>query len=223
VAKLQMIKGGKYTEEPLPSAVKLFSAYSLVDNYRGRDGVRLNWIYMGRKKPVVPFQALIEDHSGIDEGMRPYFEDYVKELFTEEEIRLLKDFVSNRLEINLEPKEVTLPIASLFIPMPFNGISAGEGRGFYHPREVENELSFQVCAYFDFRNCPPSVCMQKEPREHGVTYLREAIKALGLKADLNVEQLSAAVESLYNELGLHVEQGKSMEDRLKERKEHLCR
>jgi hypothetical protein len=216
-----VIKGGKYTEEPVLSKVKLFSAYSLVDNYCGRDGVRLNWIYMGRKKPAVPFQAAIEDYSGIDEGMRPYFEDYVNELFTEEEVLSLQDFSSRNLEVSLQLKEVKLPVPGVFIPMPFNGIPAGEGRGFYHPREQENELPFQVCAYFDLRSCPASVCMQKEPREHGVAYLREAIKALGLNAELNMEQLSAAVESLYNRFGLQVQLGKNMEERLRERKEHL--
>jgi hypothetical protein len=221
VARLRVIKGGKYTEEPVPSTVKLFSAYSLVDNYCGRDSVRLNWIYMDRKKPAIPFQAAIEDYSEIDEGMRPYFEDYVKELFTEEEVQSLQDFSSRNLEVSLHLKEVRLPIPGVFIPMPFNGIPAGEGRGFYHPREQNNGIPFQVCAYFDLRSCPASVCMQKEPREHGVAYLREAIKTLGLEADLKIEQLSMAVESLYDRLGLYVQLGKKMEDRLKERKEHL--
>lgn len=221
VPRLRVIKGGKYTEESTSAVVRLFSATSLVDNFRGRDGVRLNWIYAGRTKPVAPFHALIDDYSGIDEGMRPYFEDYVKELFTEEEVLPLQDFVSKEFGSSLQLKEVTLPVSSLFIPMPFKGITAGEQRGFYHPADQQDELPFQVCAYFDLNSCPSSVCMQEETRERGVTYLREAIKALGLQPELNDEEIAEAVERLYNRFGLHVQLGRSLEDRLKEREEHL--
>jgi hypothetical protein len=34
--------------------VQLFDVYSIVDNFRGRDGVQLRWICRQRERPVAP-------------------------------------------------------------------------------------------------------------------------------------------------------------------------
>ena len=93
MVKLRLIQGGKEDREPETHRIRLFSAYSLVDNFRGHDRVRLNWIHLQRRIPPASYGRLIEGYAQINERVRIFFEDYVKELFTEQEIDLLSGYL----------------------------------------------------------------------------------------------------------------------------------
>jgi hypothetical protein len=215
MVKLKVIKGGKSNEKTCVSQVKLFSAHTIIDNYHGRDGVKFNWIYLDRQKPVAPFERIIENYKQLDERVRPYFEQYINELFTQEEVETLKKFLTEKLEANIYINEEPLPSSGIFVPMPFKGIPAAKGRGFYYPSQNgHSNLPFSVCAYFDLKNCPPSLCLQQEAREKSILYLQKAIAALGLECKAGAEQLHATVDELYDQCGLFVDQGKTREERL---------
>ncbi len=218
MVQLRVIKGGKTEGNCECSNVRLFSAYSLVDNYQGRDSVRFNWIYLEREAPVASYEQLIGDYKCIDERVRPYFEEYVKELFTEEEIEMLRSYLFESKGAVLQVNEEPVPAMSVFVPMPYQGMPPGSGRGFYYLSENKQcELPFRAAAYFDLRNCPASIALQHESKKSGCIFLQQALHQMGLSDHMSKEQLERAVEAIYDSHGLFVERGKTRDERMKER------
>ncbi|MFP5212689.1 MAG: hypothetical protein ACLGPL_04850 [Acidobacteriota bacterium] len=214
MVKLRVIKGGKSGGESC--VTRLYSAYSIVDNYQGRDGVRFNWIYLDRKRPVAPYEGLIQNYGGVEPRVRPFFETYINELFTAEEVERLGRFVTEHLGGHFEANEEPVPAPSLFLPMPFQQAPVGVGRGFYYLSDIESyDLPFKVCGFFDVRSCAPSVVMQRDARERAVVFLEKALRILNFGSER--DRLEAAVEAIYDNYGLHVEQGKTREERIKQR------
>lgn len=218
MVQLRVINGGKSRGESCHPDVRLFSAYSLVDNYQGCDGVRLNWVCLERENPVAPYEGLIEGYKNLDERVRPYFEEFIRELFTEDEIQSLENYLMENYSSDLHIHEETLPASSIFIPMPFRQACFGKGRGFHYLFEdAHYDLPFKVGAYFDLRNCPPSIALQPTMKAKGLAYLEEAMRHLGLDCRFPESALEDTVESLFNRMGLYVEQGKTKEERIRER------
>jgi hypothetical protein len=219
--KLRVIKGGKHRSPSAPK-MRLFSAYSVVDNFQGHDCVKLNWIFLDRKFPVAGFDKLIDCYGQIDERMRSYFEEYVKELFTEDEIEALGRYVKDNLRVDVQAAEEPMPISCVFVPMPYKEIKPGGSRGFYHLSPGErDELPFKACAYYDLSKSPPSVFIESEARERGVAFLKESLQSLGLEIELEDGVLRSIVEKVYDGSGLIVEKGKTKDDRLKARSEYF--
>jgi hypothetical protein len=210
MVELRVINGGKLKEEEFSClTVKLFSASSVVNNFRGHDGVKFNWFYVGRENPVAPYDRLICGYKCIDKRVRPYFEEHMNELFTEDELEALKAYLlkSPFQGGTLEACEEALPASNLFIPMPFfSGVPIGEGRGLYHPPEEEHSLPFKVAAYFDLRNCPASSTLTDDSKQNGINFLAEALSILGLRAGVSTIELESTVENLYASHGFHVQQ-----------------
>jgi hypothetical protein len=218
MVQLRLINGGKLKEQPASFNVRLFSAYSIVDNYCGRDRVRFNWIYLDRQCSVAPYEGLINGYKNIDERIRPCFEAHIDELFTEDEVEALESFLTESLGTNLHKTEEALPSSSLFVPMPYRDVPTGIGRGFYHFPDVDcSMLPFKVCAYFDLRNCPPSIALQRDARENGMDFLKEALDALGLAGKVTPQEHDEALDLIYDRWGLFVQRGKTREEREKER------
>jgi len=214
--KLRLIRGGKGKKGPESPKIRLFSASSIVDDFKGYDRVRLNWICLKRKFPLGPYSSLIEGYAQIGEQVRPFFEQYVKELFTEEEIALLKNNLRGVYGTGFTVNEEPVPIPSVFIPRPFRQIKPGGPLGFFKPA-VEGEQPFDFCGYYDLSRCPPSLLIQNEVADRGVEFLRECLRELGIDPVGFEPLLRSAVEKVYNERGLMVDRGKTREERIKER------
>lgn len=223
MVKLKVIRGGKPQLPACIPKVKLFSAYSLVDNFHGHDMVKLHWIYLGRKKPIASFERLIGDYKHTDERVRPFLESYVMELFAGEEADTLRScLMQHGLELHVE--EERLPVSGGLTPMPYRQAPVSAGRGFHYlPESDRGILPFEVCAYYDVSFCPPSLQLQGAQRERGTVYLEEAFKLLGLPGDVGTERLEAAVEALFDHLGLFVASGLNRQERLERREEFLRR
>jgi hypothetical protein len=218
MVQLRVINGGKSKVGHCHPSVRLFSAHSLVDNFQGSDGVRLNWVCLERENPVAPYETLIEGYNDLDERVRSYFEEFIRELFTEDEIRLLEAYLVETVGPELHIQEEPLPASSIFIPMPFRQVCFGKGRGFHNLfGEAQYDLPFKAGAYYDLRNCPPSVALQPTTREMGLAYLQQALKFLGLESQTLNVPLENTVEALFNEMGLYVEKGKTKEERIRDR------
>lgn len=222
--RLRLIQGGKDGRGPENLKVRLFSAYSMVDDFKGYDCVRLNWICLERKSPVAPYGALIDGYAQISEQVRHFFEQYVKELFTEDEVELLGGRIKAVFSENFIINEETVPFPSVFIPTPYRQIKPGEPRGFFKPAgESEADLPFDFCGYYDLSRCPPSLDIQSEAREKGVEFLRESLKELGIDAAEYEPSLRGAVEKIYDERGLRVDRGKTREERIRKRSQYFGR
>lgn len=215
--KLRVIDGGK-ERRGVVSETKLFSAYSLIDNFRGYDCVRLNWVYLGRKFPVGRFEKLIDGYKQIDERMRSYFEEYVNELFTEEEVEKLRGFVSAAVGVDVHAVEQELPISCIFVPMPYRNLKAGGPRGFFDPAVPEgSKMPFRTCGYFDLSKCPPSVSMSPDTLENGIAFLKDVLDRLGIEARACRCSLREVIENSYDESGFFVDKGKNRDERMQER------
>lgn len=211
---LKVIKGGKDSKKE----IKLLSGYSIIDNFNGRDGVRLNWIHVGRKRPPAPYRRLISNYDSVDKRLVPYFEECVKELFTTDEAKALETYLKENHGILVKINEESLPVSGLFIPLPYKEIPPASGRGFYDlSAEKGYNLPFKVWAYYDLRNCIPSLALQKDLKEKGVLYLELALEALNCLSGIGRDELGKLVESIYDKHGLFAQQGKTREERLKER------
>lgn len=224
MVKLKVIKGGKPQPPACIPEVRLCSAYSLVDNFHGHDGVKLNWIYLNRTKPVGAFEHLINNYRRTDKTVRTFLEHYVMELFTSEEAEKLRSYLLQTQDIELHIHEESLPVSGGPMPMPYRQAPLGTGRGFYHLPEPDRRLlPFEVCAYYDVSACPPSIEIQRELKERGAAYLEEAVRLLGLPLSSSRGQIEAVVEALYDRHGFYVGSGGNREDRLKEKEEFLRR
>jgi hypothetical protein len=219
MVKLRIINGGKESNESTEK-IRLFSAYSVIDNFQGHDCVRLNWIHLERKFPIARYDRLIDGYDKIDERMRFYFEEYVKELFSKDEVELLRAYVNASFKTELYEVEETVPVSCIFVPMPYREIKPGGSRGFYQP--VQNggpALPFKTSGYYDLSKCPSSISIQCSTMEKGIAFLRESLKNLGIDADGYEPLLKGTVESIYDEFGFFVDRGKTLEERSKEREE----
>lgn len=218
MVKLSVIQGGKGGNGREDRQPRLFSAYSMVDDFKGYDRVRLNWIYLERQAPSWPYGKLIDGYAQIGEQVRHFFEQYVKELFTEEEIEMLRVHLKAGFGSNFTVNEEQLPVQSVFIPMPYRQIKPGGPRGFFKPAgETKVGLPFDFCGYFDFSRCPPSLLLQSEAERNGVDFLRQSLLELGIDPTAYELRLKAAVERAYDEKGLLVCLGKTRGERIKER------
>jgi hypothetical protein len=55
--------------------------------------------------------------------------------------------------------------------------------------------------------------------EKGITFLRESLKNLGIEPNGYESLLKGAVERVYDDFGFYVDQGKTLDERSKERAE----
>ncbi len=220
MVKLRVICGGKKRDDSSEKKVRLFSAYSMVDNFKGHDCVRLNWIYRGRKLPVLEYEKLIDGYFQINERMRYYFEEYVKELFTEKESDLLRSYVSGIFGTEPTVVEEEVPLSCVFMPMPYGEIKPGGLRGFYKQEEAGDiGLPFSVCGYYDLGKCPPSIAIQSTAAEKGVEFLRESLRRMGILNGGEEPPFRDIVEQIYDEFGFFVDKGRNREERIKARAE----
>ncbi len=153
--------------------MRLFSAWSIVENVDGYDGVTFNWVYAGRKKPLGPYNELIADYHNLDRVIRPYMEGYVDELFTEEEIKALRAYLSKRSPAgrhfrckgHYQTQQMELFVAEMPLPImeparDKNIIlrnathSGGLQDSYIFSNEDGYDLPFKVYAYFDLQDCP---------------------------------------------------------------------
>lgn len=211
MVELRVINGGKRNEEEHRCfALQLFSASTVVDNFCGRDRVKFNWIYIERERPVASYDKLICGYKCIDKRVRPYFEQHIRELFTKEEVEALKTYLTKTHPMHAASFEVceeALPASDAFIPMPFSGIPATRGRGYFLPFETDEgyDLPFKAAAFYDLKNCPASKIIPQASREKGVAFLTQALKDLGLEGRVDAARLEATVEAIYAGQGLYVE------------------
>ena len=153
--------------------MKLYSAWSIVDNCRGYDKVMFNWIRADRRRPLAPYKQLIDDYKHLDCLFKPYMENYVDELFTGEEINALRDYLWKRSptdthfrcsnhhksqQIDLHVADLALPIGepikdeNVILRGAFHTGGWKEGYGFSN--EEGYDLPFKAWAYVDFQDCP---------------------------------------------------------------------
>lgn len=217
MVNLRVIQGGKSAGTLPAAAIRLYTAYSVMDGFKGHDCVKMNWIYLNREWPVAPFERLITNYKNLNKNIRPYFEECVKEFFSLDEVNALKAYLAGRGTM-LYVNEEVLPVTDMFVPISFRQISPREGRGFFDlSAEQDNKLPFKVLGYYDLRNCPLSLNLPDDLKQKGILYLEEALKSLPGDLKTKYPELELLVDTLYDQYGLYVQRGQTREERLKAR------
>jgi hypothetical protein len=139
---------------------ELYSVHSLVRGfaYKGTtyEEVKVIWFVVGRRSPLVPFAAAIQDHAQLDAQSRVFPEEYVGELFSRAEAEALKSYLARRPELTTTSEPVELPVmanASGLQRLPRGG--GGDFIGLF--KEKGYALPFKVEGYFSVRFAEPRV------------------------------------------------------------------
>lgn len=182
---------------------RLYRAWSMVDNFRGYNQVKLNWFVVGRQKPVAPYEDLIRDYQEDDEIW--YDHIYVKELLTESEVEELRDYIKKTHNSELQTEIIELPVKRGILSYGLL-MMAGQGDFYFLADEKDYNLSVPILAYYDLEGCPavpPEETPQEETKNAGIQFLELFLKEMGLPP-VHDTVLQNAVDKIYDEHRLHV-------------------
>lgn len=193
---------------------RLFRAWSILDKFMGQDQVIFNWFVVGRQKPVVPYDKLIENYDENEEEAW-YDQLLVNEFLTLDEAGELKEYLrkNHNLEIHLE--EVSLPVRS-------GGLSYGlllisGQKGFYTLADEEGyKLSVSILGHFDIDENKLSGYLSYEDTQTGVRFIEELFKKLNISG-FEQNDVIAALNKIYDETGWCVQMDTRKADRMNSR------
>lgn len=186
--------------------MRLFRAWSMVDNFLGQEQVRIDWFVIGRTAPPAPYEELIRDYDQEDENAC-YDEILANELFIETEIDELKKYLFSRHQIALQFEAVEVPIKTGTLSYGLLLIS-GE-KGFYGlVEEADYDLSFSVLGHYDVQEVKPPRSLHQEDLELGSNFLARVFEHLNI-IGIEREEIHDLLKKIYAEQGLKVVTNKS--------------
>ena len=126
---------------------KLFHVYSIANNFfhnnKYYENVNIAWFVVEREMPPVPFEDAIINYSELSDMNRIYPEEFIKEQFSEEESKLLIQYLSSRKDFKTQAEEIELPVSEN--SKGCKSVLAGGGFGFLQlHREEAYNLPFKV-------------------------------------------------------------------------------
>ena len=185
--------------------VRLYKAWSVVDNFMGQDQVRLNWFVIGRPVPVLPYAELIQDYDE-DEEDSCYDQVLVNELFTECEGEELRAYLGKSHQLDLQLEEVTLPVKPGGLSYGLLLIS-GE-KGFYTLADEEGyNLRLSILGHYDGKGMATSASLSDKDINMGTSFLEKLFNHLNL-IGVDRSELALLLQKIYSESGLHVAKDK---------------
>jgi hypothetical protein len=185
--------------------VRLYKAWSVVDDFMGQDQVRLDWFVVGRTVPVAPYAELIRDYYEDGEDAC-YDQILVDELFTEPEAEELKIYLAQSHQLDLQMEEVALPVKS-------GGLSCGlllmsGEKNFYTLADEEGySLSLSILGHYAGKVVEASASLSKEEINMGTSFLEKVFSHLNL-VGVDRRELADLLQRIYSESGLHVAKDK---------------
>lgn len=190
--------------------IRLFHASSKIPKFQIGELVYLDvpfvW-YVNRDAPPVPLAEAILFLEDIPKGQRKHSTLYLAQCLTEAELAAFKAWLWDTHRTEVQDSEVPLPLAELAhdITLEFSELPGGPLRG-HLPLHTRGDygLSFRVVGYYDATHCQKYPALTEEMKARGVTYLKMALKSVGQARGISTQQLVAAVEALYDGLGLAV-------------------
>lgn len=182
--------------------LKLYTAYSVVNDFRGRNHVTFVWYCHQRPAPVANYADAIAQYTALaDQQQQGKAQRHLDALFTEEEIRALRAYLGARHDAELFSQRVELPIGlDKCRNWSSDGTPVEHGTGIYQlSKEQHYDLPFDVWASYDLRDCPLTAEAEREmkQRQPGVSFLQEALAMLGCDAGIDERCLDRAVAQLY--------------------------
>jgi hypothetical protein len=183
--------------------VRLFRAWSVVNNFKGQDRVKFDWFVVGRQIPVGSYEELIENY---DEQDQEAWCDQLllNELFTEVEIGELKGYLLNNHQLEVQVEEVSLPIKSGGLSHSLqliNGVN-----GFYSLADEEGyNIDISVLGHFEMAEEELSKDLTKEEVQRGLAFLKLIFQELDLPWT-EQKDMAPLLNKVYKKTGFYVHQ-----------------
>lgn len=187
--------------------MRLFRAWSMVDNFLGQERVRIDWFVIGRTAPPAPYEELIRDYDQEDENAC-YDEILANELFLETEIEELKKYLFGKHQIDLYSEAVEVPIKPGTLSYGLLLIS-GE-KGFYGlVEEADYDLNFSVLGHYDAQEVKTPRLMDQEDLALGSNFLDRVFEQLNIEG-IERDAIHNLLKKIYTEYGLKVVMAKPL-------------
>ena len=190
---------------------KLFRVTSKVNNFtyhkRVYDSVEICWFVVHRKTPFASYVQLIKNYGKELNNSHHIFENNIKELFTEQEANILKDYLNRDHKLECEIKKADLLLEAY--TLGYGDIVPDYGDGFYKLNEEDGyDLSFVVWGFYDI-NLAEDVSWLS----YGTEFVERVLDKVGVSIK-DKDKLNRVIEELKEE-GLFVEKGVKKKNRVK--------
>ena len=118
--------------------------------------VELEWVYCDRAQPIAPYASLIADYGQLGQTERTYAEQYMDNLFTKPEYRMLRRYLKGHHGIGTDMSVVPIPMnvrpeSVGFIATPAHRmleVDESGNFGWYRLQNVVGTLPFTVAAWY---------------------------------------------------------------------------
>ncbi len=153
--------------------MKLYRAWSVANNFRGYNGVKIKWYSSHSDQPVVPYESVIFNYENIasaeeiekrleeDEGYyggysKEMAEDSIGELFTEAEVDELREYLTGDFRNTFQAKLFPLPMKEYQYPYRWHP-KGGPMDSYMLCGEDGYDLSIPIEGLYDLEaECTPS-------------------------------------------------------------------
>jgi len=118
--------------------------------------VELEWVYCDRAQPIAPYASLIADYGQLGQTERTYAEQYMDDLFTKAEYRMLHRYLKDHHGLDADMSVVPIPMnvrpeSVGFIATPAHRmleVDESGNFGWYRLQNVVGTLPFTVAAWY---------------------------------------------------------------------------
>jgi hypothetical protein len=181
--------------------LRLFRAWSNIDQFLEQEQVRMEWFVVGRTEPPAPWDQIIEDYDANDDNAA-YDQLMANELLSEGEIEQLKIYLEGTHQLELTIEEVKLPIKSGGLShglLLINGV-----KGFYPLAEEEGyPLEVSILGHYDCEIPDTPRCLSAKELDAGIKFL-ECLSANFSREAPDKAKDHELLQKIYAETGLKV-------------------
>jgi len=196
--------------------IKLYSADSIVFNFKGFDGVRLRWYFHERQMPVAPYNKLIGDYDDLEKEERHRAEYYIDELLTEDELSELREYLCKAHGDDIEVYEVELPLDVFSSAcVPISKMAMTDQQGTFWPKVKKGyRLNLPLEAFYDLSEAVPVLPHKNmKRRKYGMMFANLVLQKLNVPAPPNYGEI---IEEIYDLTNLFVDKDLTEEKPVKE-------
>jgi hypothetical protein len=193
---------------------KLYSGITFSNNINGWNNVVVQWYYSDWKLhwADIDYSEMIQDYSFMTDDEKSISRDYVNQLFTGDEIGLLKDYLMKIHQVGIYIRERPLPIETYYIDdktgkRRFNSVyypSEHSGNTIHLDRAEDYELHFPVNGNYQPGDGIPSEKLSEECLEDGVNFIRAVLRSFRYKAKWSDRKIAKILMNIYGKDGFYV-------------------
>lgn len=182
--------------------VRLFRAWSVLENIIEQDQVMFNWFVVGRQAPVAPYEELIENYDEDDEES-VYDRLLVDEFFTAAEVEELRNYLLKKHNLEIQVEEISLPVRSGGLSYELLLISGQ--KDFYTLADEEGyNLSVNILGHYDMKEYKSGKFLSSEDLRIGTNFVEKVLENLKISG-FQQNDLITVLNKIYSETGFWIQ------------------